>query len=304
MSSGVAIARCAGRRGWRSVLARFRRSRFLPCRGVRRIVLALPALGAGWMHGRLLSSGGHARRLAVSGVARAARRRCSGSFAATRCGRGRVMDAGVFPWWTDPTLKAEFLQALTVLTHRLDYALWPDSPVLMHAQSLFWLGAAGRRRRHLLPADAGPDAGSPRWPRLLYAVDDARGPTVGFIANRNVLVAATFGVSARSSATIAGGVTDRGRPRFWPWLLLAAALFSQGRGHRHLRLPGGLWSLRRPGRPLARVPGTGALCRRRRRLADAPRPLGITVCTTWGFMLTRSPIPGRSWRAVVCACRS
>ena len=54
----------------------------------------------------------------------------------------RIMDLGVFPWWTDPILKAEFLQALTVCTHRLDYVLWPDSPALMHAQSLFWLGAS------------------------------------------------------------------------------------------------------------------------------------------------------------------
>src|SRR5271168_4159769 len=67
-------------------------------------------------------------------------RRCSGSSAGTRT--GRVMDLGLFPWWTDPGLKAEFLQALTVLTHRLDYALWPDSPALMHAHSLFWLGTA------------------------------------------------------------------------------------------------------------------------------------------------------------------
>src|SRR4051794_36367521 len=55
---------------------------------------------------------------------------------------GRLMDVGIYPWWTYPPLKAEFLQALTVLTHRLDYALWPDSPMLMHAHSLIWLGAA------------------------------------------------------------------------------------------------------------------------------------------------------------------
>jgi hypothetical protein len=54
----------------------------------------------------------------------------------------RIMDRGVFPWWTDPILKAEFLQALTVFTHRLDYVLWPDSPALMHAQSLIWLGTS------------------------------------------------------------------------------------------------------------------------------------------------------------------
>ena len=107
----------------------------------------------------------------------------------------RIMDIGVFPWWTDPILKAEFLQALTVFTHRLDYALWPDSPALMHAQSLFWLGAslaavAVFYRRMLGPTAVAATAA------LLYAIDDARGPTVGFIANRNVLIAATFGVSA------------------------------------------------------------------------------------------------------------
>lgn len=108
---------------------------------------------------------------------------------------GRLVDMGVFPWWTYPGVKAEFLQAITVLTHRLDYLLWPDSPVLMHAHSLFWLAAVaaitGFYYRRIL---------GPTWlagvAALLFALDDARGATVGFIANRNVFVAATFGVSA------------------------------------------------------------------------------------------------------------
>jgi hypothetical protein len=108
---------------------------------------------------------------------------------------GRIMDIGGFPWWTDPTLKAEFLQAITVFTHRLDYALWPDSPALMHAQSLFWLGAAVSAvavfYRRMLGATWVAAVAA-----LLFAVDDARGVTVGFIANRNVLIAATFGASA------------------------------------------------------------------------------------------------------------
>ncbi len=108
---------------------------------------------------------------------------------------GRMMDIGVFPWWTDPTLKAEFLQAVTVLTHRLDYALWPDSPALMHAQSLFWLGtavaAAAVFYRRMLGATWVAAVAA-----LLFAMDDARGTTVGFIANRNVLIAATFGFAA------------------------------------------------------------------------------------------------------------
>ncbi len=108
---------------------------------------------------------------------------------------GRIMDIGAFPWWTDPTLKAEFLQAVPTLTHRLDYALWPGSPALMHAHSLFWLAtavaaAAVFYRRMLGPTWVAAVAA------LLFAVDDARGTTVGFIANRNVLIAATFGFSA------------------------------------------------------------------------------------------------------------
>src|SRR5205823_5741641 len=53
----------------------------------------------------------------------------------------RVMDLGFFPWWTYPGLKAEFCQVVTVWTHRLDYWLWPDSPILMHLHSLLWFGA-------------------------------------------------------------------------------------------------------------------------------------------------------------------
>ena len=108
---------------------------------------------------------------------------------------GRLVDIGLFPWWSDLYLKGEFLQALTVLTHRLDYALWPDSPPLMHAQNLFWLGtavaAASAFYRRTLGATwvAGLAA-------LLYALDDARGATAGIICNRNVLIAATFGFSA------------------------------------------------------------------------------------------------------------
>jgi hypothetical protein len=48
------------------------------------------------------------------------------------------MDFGFFPWWTYKGLKAEFLQWLTVQTHRLDYWLWPNSPAAMHAHSLLW----------------------------------------------------------------------------------------------------------------------------------------------------------------------
>ncbi len=104
----------------------------------------------------------------------------------------KLVDLGVFPWWTDLYIKAEFLQAIPTLTHRLDYLLWPNSPALMHAQSVLWLGmlvaTVAVVYRRLLGATAVAAVAA-----LLYAVDDARGATVGFIANRNVLIAASFG---------------------------------------------------------------------------------------------------------------
>ncbi len=141
---------------------------------------------------------------------------------------GRVLDLGLFPWWTDRSVKGEFLQTVTVLTHRLDYVLWPDSPVLMHVHNLFWLGASVALTACFYRRMFGPS-----WivvvAALLYAMDDARGPTVGFIANRNVLIAATFGVSAllahdrwrRGGSTMAAILAP---------LLLGAALFTKEEG--------------------------------------------------------------------------
>ena len=141
---------------------------------------------------------------------------------------GRVMDLGYFPWWTYPGLKAEFCQVVTVWTHRLDYWLWPDSPALMHLQSLLWLGGlvavvAGLYQRLF---DRRMVAG---LAAILFAVDDGHGAVVGFIANRNVLIAAFFGVLAlvahdqwrRRNGRIAGLMAP---------LLLAMGLFAKEEG--------------------------------------------------------------------------
>ena len=75
----------------------------------------------------------------------------------------------------------------------VDYALWPDSGVGMHLQSLAWLAclvgltALVYRRPIAVPLVAGLAA-------LLYALDDAHGMPVAFLANRNAVVAASFGV--------------------------------------------------------------------------------------------------------------
>lgn len=103
-----------------------------------------------------------------------------------------MRDAGLFPWWVDPQLKLAFARPLSSATHAVDHALWPDSPALQLLHNLVWhalaLFAIWCCFRRFLARD--PRA---RWIAVLalalYAFDDARGPVVGWIANRNALVA-------------------------------------------------------------------------------------------------------------------
>lgn len=107
----------------------------------------------------------------------------------------RLMDEGVFPWWTDPTVKLAFWRPLTCLTHLLDHQLGAHNAFLMHLQSMIWfavllLGVASLYRRLLVPAWVAGLA------LLLYAIDDARAPAVAWVANRNALVSMAFAVPA------------------------------------------------------------------------------------------------------------
>ncbi len=109
----------------------------------------------------------------------------------------RGIDAGELPWWTDPAVKLAFWRPLSSLTHVLDWTLWPDSPVAMHAQNLFWfalalIAVAIFYRRFFAAFAIGAAAWAGGLATLLYAIDDAHGPAVGWIANRNAMVAIAF----------------------------------------------------------------------------------------------------------------
>jgi hypothetical protein len=106
-----------------------------------------------------------------------------------------MMDKGVFPWTTDPHLKLAFFRPLSAATHQLDRAIAPESPGFAHAHNLLWFAAlllvlgALYRRLHLTPWVAG-------LALLLFAIDDTHGPTLGWVANRQALIAATVAFSA------------------------------------------------------------------------------------------------------------
>jgi hypothetical protein len=105
-----------------------------------------------------------------------------------------LIDIGMFPWWADPSVRLAFWRPLSALTHLADHAVHAG-PVAMHAHSLVWFGLALVAvwlvyRRFLTPSWVAGLA------FLLYAVDDAHGPPVGWIANRNAMVALAVGLWA------------------------------------------------------------------------------------------------------------
>jgi hypothetical protein len=158
------------------------------------MALVLPSLSAGWVsddwyHQFAILAPGNARDVIHSPADMF--KFFDGDPARTR----KLMDLGVIPWWTCLSIKGAFWRPLTVLTHRLDYCLWPASAFLMHAQSILWYGAvvaavACLYRRFLGAAWVAGAA------TFLYAIDDAHGMPVGFLANRNALLATVFGVLA------------------------------------------------------------------------------------------------------------
>jgi hypothetical protein len=128
-----------------------------------------------------------------------------------------LMSVGQFQWTAEPTARFAFFRPLSAATHILDYALWPDSPWIMHAENVAWfalaiLGAGAVYRRFL----------GPSWVAglavLLFAVDHAHGPTVAWIANRNAIVALSLGLPVLL-------LHDRWRRAGWrPGAWLASAL--------------------------------------------------------------------------------
>jgi len=131
-----------------------------------------------------------------------------------------LMDQGIYPWWSDPEVRLHFLRPLASLTHALDALLWPESPLLAHAHNLVWFAASlaaasfAFRRVASLPVALLAFA--------LFALDDVRGPAVGWIANRGAFVVATFGFMAmglQARAMANGSRRDR-------WLALASFLLA------------------------------------------------------------------------------
>ena len=108
---------------------------------------------------------------------------------------------GTLPWWTPDDLRLSLCRPVAALTHWLDYRLFPDSPVLMHAENIAWFAAVvfvlTMVYRKLM--GTGWAAG---LAALLFLLDGNTYFPVAFVANRGYFLGAFFRpvVSLRTSS--------------------------------------------------------------------------------------------------------
>ena len=130
--------------------------------------------------------------------------------------RAAAIEAGTFPWWAAEGLRLSFWRPIATATHRLDHALWPGSGPPMYLHGIAWfaclLVALAMLYRRLHGVALGLLA------LAIYALDDAHGPAVGFVANRNAVVGAALG----ALALLAHDRWRRGQRPAGPWLAATA----------------------------------------------------------------------------------
>jgi hypothetical protein len=158
------------------------------------MLLVLPSLAGG------LAVDDHIHRVAVHGHAAVPSTPRSGfdlfGFFDGNPQTTRALTDRILGLWTIPgDIRIAFLRPLSSLTHAFDHVVWPGHPWVMHLQNVVWYGllvyAAGVAIRRTLGTGATAAVAV-----LLFAIDDNHGMPVGWISNRNTLMAAVFGVVA------------------------------------------------------------------------------------------------------------
>jgi hypothetical protein len=144
----------------------------------------------------------------------------------TDADRPQHLAAVDLPWWTSPTYKMDLWRPVAALTHFVDWSLWPRSALMMHLHSLLWyaalVGVVGLLHRGSDPSRRATLA------TVVFALSQAHGMNVGWLAARNSLIGATLG-------GLAFWAYRRGRDRqevvariLGPGLLALAVLANEG----------------------------------------------------------------------------
>ncbi|HRK34019.1 MAG TPA: hypothetical protein PLJ47_05420 [Candidatus Hydrogenedentes bacterium] len=100
-----------------------------------------------------------------------------------------LRDKGVFPWWAVTEAKLHFFRPAASLTHWLDFQVFGDNPMPMHAHNVFWY-ALLCALLFVLYSDLLKRPWVAAMATLLYAVNETNGTAIGWIASRNTLMVA------------------------------------------------------------------------------------------------------------------
>jgi hypothetical protein len=141
------------------------------------------------------------------------------------------IERGLTVWWTDLDIVGAFFRPVAAATHLIDARLWPSAPWLMHLHSIAWyaalVAAATWVYRRLFAEYAKSTA---TWAAglaaLFYGFDHNHAIPVGWIANRNAIVAAFFAVCCLGAYDLAVRAATR-RPA---WSLASAVLLALALG--------------------------------------------------------------------------
>jgi len=154
-----------------------------------------------------------------------------------------LFELGAWPWWTSPDWKARFFRPLTSLSLALDQKLYGRWAPGHHATNLA-LFALLLALVHTLYRRLGIGAKTALFALLLLALEDGSALVVGWIASRNTLLEAIFGVAALLAALRAHPLPGaRGGALGWSLtavLLAALAALSKESGVLFLPFVGAL----------------------------------------------------------------
>lgn len=107
-----------------------------------------------------------------------------------------LRSVGALAWWSSPALSITFLRPLTLLTHVFEYRLWPDAAWAMHLANALLYTALVAFAWALYRALFADDWRTASVAALMFVIDEAHAPAVGWISSRSVLLANLFGFAA------------------------------------------------------------------------------------------------------------
>lgn len=106
-----------------------------------------------------------------------------------------LIQNGLMPWWTSPDFRFQMWRPLAEFSHWLDFRFWPNVPLLMHAHQLVWVFSfLALSYRFLIRFSNTPNIGMIAF--IFFALSANHGQTFAWLASRNTLMAATFGMAA------------------------------------------------------------------------------------------------------------